>query len=103
MMIRAIALAAVLSASQAAAHDWYDLECCDAEDCAPVAAHVISATSEGWLVEVEPGEHPFATRRIQLVIPYGHRKERQSQDADFHLCLGRSGNVYCIYVPVFGS
>lgn len=102
-MIRVLSIIAALWASQGGAHEWYDRECCDNEDCAPVAAHVISATSEGWLVEVAPGDHPFATRPLQVIIPYGHRKERQSQDADFHLCLGRSGNVYCIYVPVFGA
>lgn len=102
-MTRLLALLVAFSASPALAHEWYDPECCDGEDCAPVEAHVIGATSEGWLVEVKPGEHPFATRPIEKLIPYGHRKERMSQDGKFHLCLGRAGNVYCIYVPQFGA
>ena len=93
----------LLMASGAAAHSWYDLICCNTDDCAPVKAHVIRATADGWLVEVRPGEHLYATRPIQKLIPYDSTKVRPSQDSDFHLCLGKSGAIYCIYVPVFGS
>lgn len=94
---------ACLWVSGAAAHEWYDPACCSVDDCAPVAADVVRATDEGWLVEVLPGQHPYVSRPIRLVIPYGSHKVRSSQDDQFHLCVGRSQNIFCVYVPMFGA
>ena len=101
--MRGFLLALCLIASPVAAHEWYDPECCNDFDCVQVEAHVIQATSEGWVVQVDVGDHPFAKRKQTVLIPFDHRKARVSQDGKFHLCLGQNSNtVFCIYVPPMG-
>lgn len=100
MLIRAIlAAAALLCASPALSHSWYSVACCTGDDCGPVAISAVKATNAGWFV-VESGE----------TIPYGDKREQQSQDSDFHRCVygpmaaeGLRGKTRCLYVPGFGS
>lgn len=99
-----IALTA-LAPSRAAAHEavsgWaYDRNCCSDEDCARVSARLVRTTPEGWLLSVEPGDHPFVKSPRTYLVPYGARKERVSGDTEFHACISRHSNhLYCLYVP----
>ncbi len=82
----------------------YDKECCSGLDCAPVANAQVTATPEGWLVRIRPGDHPLAVHATTKLIPYGDRKIRVSGDENFHVCLGaRTQTIFCVYVPPMGS
>lgn len=95
-----LAIAAAMAATFARGHDapagWrYDAACCSGIDCYPIDAAEVAVTADGWRV-VRTGE----------VIPFGHRKERESPDGLFHRCSGRAGNpdahTICLYVPKMG-
>jgi hypothetical protein len=113
-MIRAAALLALL-ASPASAHSWYEGSCCSGRDCAPIRVDAVEVTPDGYLVTVEPGDHPFITERTQQLYRYvdaqpgattvdGVPEARQGQDEHYHLCVGeRTGRLLCLYVPETGA
>lgn len=76
-MIRSLALALVLLASQAFAHGWYPWACCGDQDCKPVPCDQLVEDADGWLY-VPTGNH-FTPYQIQ-----------PSQDRYCHVCLGVS-------------
>ena len=101
-MIRPILLALAL-ASPVQAHDWYDPYCCSDADCAPVPVEAVSATDKGYLITLEPGDHPLVKASLTFLIEYDAIKLRRSMDGDYHVCLGaNSMAVYCVYEPVIG-
>lgn len=92
-MIR-YALAFLLAAVPAFAHEWYAYECCSGTDCKPLTAVQIKETPEGWLL-VETGR----------IVPYDFHRIRQSQDDQYHLCTTGGdpmGKILCLYVPPMG-
>jgi len=97
----------VLTAIAARAHSWYDLECCSGRDCAPVSAKHVSATPNGWLVELAQGDHPMMgpdREPLTVLIPYDDGKVRRSRDSDFHACVRPyMAGLYCLYIPEMGS
>lgn len=100
-----IKLAAIFIAIPAAAfaHEWYDTACCNTIDCAQVPARTIQLEDGSYLVRLSPGDHPFVTGNIQVVIPADSPKVRISQDDFYHACVTPLQRVLCIYVPgVFG-
>lgn len=74
-MIRALALAAVMLASQALAHSWYPSECCGQQDCKPVPCDQLVEDRDGWLYL--PTGNRFAPLQVQ-----------PSWDRYCHVCLG---------------
>lgn len=105
--IRATALALLLLAAPAAAHQapagWeYDRECCDMQDCAQVADATIREVAGGYEVVIAPGQHPFVSVPVRAFVPHGSPKIRVSGDEHKHACVARHGYVYCIYVPPGG-
>lgn len=74
-------------------HSWYDAECCNEKDCAPVPdPHNIIENADGTISY----KH---CRYSQYTI-------RNSQDGDWHACIGQytppgaaGGHCYCIYRP----
>jgi hypothetical protein len=89
------------------AHEWYDPWCCNTNDCAMVPTASVTPTADGWLVVLEPGDHPLITRRIEEVIPYDAKGLLRSRDENFHACIRHDnanvwdqlGAVRCLYVP----
>lgn len=86
-------------ANTAAAHDWYPVECCSDQDCAPVDGEAdVSASSEGWVIHAT-GE----------VIAYDDRRIRTTPadvGASYHRCsMGGKpqGRTICLFVPGMGS
>jgi len=109
-MKRILPIMAIL-AGPAAAHQapsgWdYDPECCSARDCAPArAGHVREERRDGVLgyrVVVPLGEHHYSRVPVDAFLPLGDPRIRVSGDEDRHVCLARSGHVYCIYIPPGG-
>lgn len=95
-----------LTSGIVSAHDapsgWaYHVECCSGFDCrevgdayTPDAAIRVFETDEGFVIS-STGE----------VIPYGHRKVRNSPDGRFHWCsvAGKpDGKTICLYAPPRG-
>jgi hypothetical protein len=100
-MRTALALSAMLlCAAPAAAHEWYDYECCSKNDCRQTTLGEVDRRDDGWFVNVT-GE----------LIPFDDFRVRRSQDAIMHICLVRSyaasnrGQMItrCLYVPEMGG
>lgn len=92
--------AAVLITGQAGAHEaptgWsYPLLCCSSIDCREAADREVRETVAGYQV-ASTGE----------VVPYGHRRIKDSPDGRFHLCQQGGdfdkGRVLCLFVPPRG-
>lgn len=86
----ALALAACLAATGAAAHSWYDNACCNERDCHPYEGKVVEGP-DAYVLE-------DGTR-----IPVNDPKVRQGLDDQFHICIGASGALLCFYRPLRGS
>lgn len=98
------ALLAVFVSGPARAHDWYDPACCNNQDCQPVEPDRVTATATGWRVQIAPGDHILSHTPIDVVVPYGDKKIRDSQDGEFHVCIGPYTNtLFCLYVPPMGA
>lgn len=83
------------------AHSWYDPWCCNERDCAPIPFRAVEAGPDGWIVTLEPGDHPIVQSRVVHVVPYADM--RPSQDGDFHACiLHDKGAMRCFYGFVGG-
>jgi len=85
-------------------HDWYDPACCDGKDCQPVNPDRVTATATGWRVQISPGDHVLSFKPIDVIVPYGDKKIRDSLDGEFHVCIGpHTNNIYCVYIPPMAS
>ena len=75
-------------AADSEAHDWYPLECCSGQDCAPADT-----------VELRPDGSYFVTSRgLSAVIPSDYALWRKSPDGRIHVCIRRlrSGGEYLV-------
>lgn len=92
----------------AEAHDapagWsYSSECCSGVDCYEVPDGRVTAASDGWRINLQPGDHPFVPRGLQATVPYGDARNRVSGDTHFHVCLSMStSHLLCLYSPPMG-
>lgn len=95
----------IVAAVAANAHDWYPMECCSGQDCAPVD----KAESSMPPMSVIPGAAglaPVAPELPSLVVTTRHGSgvvppdmpRRRSPDGRMHACV-RQGTVLCIFVP----
>src|SRR6478736_4986936 len=93
-MLRAVtAIAISIAATAAAAHSFYDVECCGGEDCAPAAPGEVKPVPGGWVV-THSGEF------------ISNRQTRPSPDGRVHRCYPRYDEMdlpdpptRCLYVP----
>lgn len=81
------------------AHSWYSFACCSGIDCGPLPPGAVEASPAGWRLKAT-GE----------IVPYGDKREQQSQDSDFHVCRfgphaapDKAGTIRCLYTPGAGS
>lgn len=76
------------------AHEWYDYDCCEDQDCRPAKFGVdILATDNGWFIPETKETIPFDDSRI-----------RKSHDSYFHICIvpeewETEPFLRCIYKP----
>jgi hypothetical protein len=73
----------------AAAHSWYEYDCCSDEDCKPVAAEELLETEKGW-------------KHLPTGVEFTGPMIRPSRDRRFHVCIGvktwNLGRPYCVYI-----
>jgi hypothetical protein len=86
-----------LCSASAISHDWYPMECCHAQDCAPVdKATWSSPISEGKRQLIVTSKHGTAT--VPLTLPV-----RESKDGRMHVCMRPSlyggMGVICLFAP----
>ena len=82
------------------AHEWYDAACCSGFDCAPVAVETVQSVPGGYLLTIEPGQHPLVFQRIEEFVSYDDADRfRASQDDQWHVCIFPAGKVRCVYQP----
>lgn len=81
------AIPALFMAGAAAAHSWYDLDCCSAKDCAPIPAAAVTVEPEGYRVTLRPGDHFMVTAPLTAFFAHGNPNLRPSQDGDWHACV----------------
>jgi hypothetical protein len=87
--LRATLIGGLLAlAPSASAHDWYPLECCSEQDCAPADT----------VVRREDGSYLVTSRGMSVIIPTNYANWRKSPDARIHVCIRklRSGSEYLI-------
>src|SRR6056297_2481035 len=83
--IWALTLCLIVAASIAAAHSWYDPECCSDQDCAPIPASAVERLDDGtYRVTLWPGQHPMVEGRGFIAKA---RTVRTSRDGEFHACV----------------
>lgn len=85
-----ILLALLILTGPAAAHSFYDVECCHDQDCAPMPE------------ADEPTALPGGDFRLRDGRVVSKAKVRWSPDNRFHLCQSATGHVFCLYVRVGG-
>jgi len=88
--LASLTIAAVLLAMPpgARAHDWYPVECCSTQDCAPADT----------VVRREDGSYLVTSRGMSAVIPADYPRWRLSPDGRVHVCIRklRSGAEYLV-------
>lgn len=85
------ALAFLLAAVPAFAHDWYDYSCCSDKDCRPIPSSAVKATKDGYYVTINGRTMAYSSPKLKV-----------SQDDQFHLCtIGGTddGLMLCLYAP----
>jgi hypothetical protein len=104
-MVRAWILAGLLfTATAAAAHDWYPIECCSGMDCAPVEkVEIISLQSAGIMGSAPlPGSMLITTKHGSVIVPANFPR-RESKDNQMHACIrpstGGTPRLICLFLP----
>lgn len=87
-----VALAAMLFAFDARAHEWYDYSCCSKKDCRQTTLGEVERHDDGWYVV-----------QLKLTVPFSDQRIRRSRDPLIHICLMpiRDGetDLRCLYIP----
>lgn len=88
LLVIAACIGLLLSSGGATPHDWYPLECCSAQDCAPAET----------VVRQEDGSYLVTAHGLSAVIPANYPNWRKSPDGRIHVCIHklRSGAEYLV-------
>lgn len=70
----------IAATSQVKAHSWYDDDCCNERDCAPVLAMSYNKLTKRYTVATKHGKTSFSMKDE-------HIKHRVSQDGSVHVCM----------------
>lgn len=112
-----LALILAALAGPASAHEaitgWnYDQKCCHNRDCHHIPAETVQATPDGWLVTLNPGDHPLVKASTQRLFRYvdsdpsndytAPKEAMESGDAEFHACVV-NGTIICFYAAPMGA
>lgn len=83
----AVILAIALTAGPVRAHDWYPLDCCSGQDCAPVLN-----------AQFDPDRGLVVTSRHGTIAVPASFPRRESKDNRMHVCI-RYGTLRCFFEP----
>lgn len=112
-LISALVLVACISAiwtTFANAHDWYPSRCCWSPqnapagrlgDCDQIPDHAVKVGPDGYVVTLEPGEHPMVKERMTFVVPYSEAEK--SPDGRAHICISPTLKRRCFFIGHMGS
>lgn len=107
-MVALAASIAMILAVTANAHDWYDGDCCNVDDCRPISG--VDAQGRAWS-EVDQTADGYVWTSAQTGQVYKFRETdrmttgapriRPSRDGFYHGCESRYGPPasLCLYVP----
>jgi hypothetical protein len=102
------ALLAAATATPAAAHDWYPLECCHAMDCAvvdkvemvpvPFTSSMLGSPAYAY----SPGSMIVTTKHGSVIVPANFPR-RESKDNQMHACMRPTSDgtmrLLCLFLP----
>lgn len=80
-------------------------ECCNQQDCAPVADVNVEELGGGHVrMTFAPGSHPMwgRERSHALIIDYGPEHRREPLDGEWHGCFSPSLSPLCYHAPLRG-
>lgn len=105
LVMSALRLDAPALAHEAMSGWRYPASCCSDRDCAEIRAEAVTATLDGYVVIVRPGEHPMwpVGRPEPLVLGVPYLDSRLSPDGHHHLCIDGSGRMLCFFAAHGGS
>jgi hypothetical protein len=85
LVFRIVFAGFLLSAANVFAHDWYPVECCTQQDCAPAET----------VVRRDDGSYTLTAHGMSVVIPADYPHWRRSPDGRIHVCLRKlpSGSI----------
>ena len=76
----------------------YPISCCSGTDCAEIPDEAVKETPDGYLVSLLPGQHPMVTKEpFSILIPYNSIKIKNSPDGLHHICISRTGHLFCFF------
>ena len=91
----------IFLSTNAYAHSWYDKDCCDIRDCAPVIKR--EKVKGGWVLQTKFGV-AFLPQRVLDMPESKSISIRQSQDLKWHACIvyDETGDAFlkCVYLPI---
>lgn len=64
----------------ASAHSWYDEDCCNQKDCAPVISKKYDKVTKNWTMTTKHGTVTFSMKNMAV-------SHRASQDQRIHVCM----------------
>jgi hypothetical protein len=92
----------LVAMTPARGHDWYPMECCSSQDCAPIDKVEQVPTSMASMFSVVPGKAMpsvmvVTTKHGTVMVPPNF-PERVSKDGRAHACI-RGNKLLCLFVP----
>ena len=88
---------ALFSLMEASAHDWYPMECCHHQDCAPIESVARIFPTGGGTPQLL-----VTTKRGTTLVPQDF-PVRESKDSQMHICVRGneygSDDVMCLFMP----
>lgn len=82
---------------------WYDMYCCNLNDCSPVADW--EQVDGGWILTTKQGRKALLPKDYMNITSI---TKKPSKDAEFHACINvdmrnaadGKGNIVCLYIPL---
>lgn len=101
---------AALMVTKGWAHDWYPSRCCWSPqnapagrlgDCDQIPDSAVKVGPDGYVVTLEPGEHPMVKERMTFMVPYAEAEK--SPDGRAHICISPTLKRRCFFIGHMGS
>lgn len=98
----AIVMAGWLTFAQA--HEWYPSRCCWSPqtapagrlgDCDAIPTSAVKVGPDGYVVTLNPGDHPMVKEPLTFVFPYD--KTETSLDGGYHVCFSSIMKPRCFF------
>lgn len=93
-----------VAASKANAHWRYPIECCHDNDCQSVPDSFVHEAGDALIIRIPPGAHKMWSKDSPgpLVAEIPRSALRKPLDGEWHVCIGPSGSILCVFPPMRG-